>query len=241
MLMIREPAASMDFALVAPRAGDVSSASALLAADPAEQIRQALARELHDSVAQTLSLMLVDLELFKVEQGGSDGVLRMLSALQESTRSVLDDIRRVLYDLRGVGTVMDFGLSLRALATATQIRTGIEVKVTVAKGWPAEIPVADGVNLFRIVEEAITNAIRHGRATRIGISLRGARSSPDQVELSVRDNGAGVASPDGRMRPGLGITGMYERAALTGAQLEFQSSRSGTSVRVILNRAKLAA
>jgi len=68
-----------------------------------DDIRRELARELHDRVAQTLTTMLIELENYKTEHDGNHAVLRQLDGLQESTRDVLNNLRHILYDLRGHG------------------------------------------------------------------------------------------------------------------------------------------
>ena len=72
-----------------------------------EAIRRALARELHDRVAQTLTTMLIELENFKVEQTGRQSALRQLDELQVSTRDVLANLRHVLFELRGESGMED--------------------------------------------------------------------------------------------------------------------------------------
>src|SRR5437762_11873884 len=72
-----------------------------------EAIRRALARELHDRVAQPLTTMLIQLENFKVEQTGRQRTLRQLDELQVSTRDVLANLRHVLFELRGQGGMED--------------------------------------------------------------------------------------------------------------------------------------
>src|SRR3984893_8736923 len=64
------------------------------------EVKRKLARELHDSVAQILTLMVVDMENFKLDQAGQDVVVEKVDSLQESTREVLNNLRQVLYDLR---------------------------------------------------------------------------------------------------------------------------------------------
>src|SRR2546430_9387851 len=89
-----------------------------------EAIRRALARELHDQVAQTLTTMLIELENFKVEQTGRQGALHQLDELQESTRDVLSNLRRVLYDLRGeTGVEEGFSDAVRLLLARFEERT----------------------------------------------------------------------------------------------------------------------
>ena len=94
-----------------------------------------LARELHDRVAQTLTTMLIELENFKVEQSGRQSVLRQLGELQVSTRDVLDNLRHVLYDLRGeTGIEEGFADAVRLLLARFQERTHVNVLLSVSPG-----------------------------------------------------------------------------------------------------------
>src|SRR2546427_2572351 len=98
-----------------------------------EAIRRALARELHDRVAQTLTTMLIELENFKVEQTGRQSVLRQLGELQVSTRDVLDNLRHVLYDLRGESGVEEgFVEAIRALLARFEERTQLRVRLSIS-------------------------------------------------------------------------------------------------------------
>lgn len=100
----------------------------------ADEIRRMLARELHDRVAQTLTTMLIELEGFKVEQRGRQSVLRQLGELQDSTRDVLDNLRHVLYDLRGeTGIEEGFADAVRLLLARFQERTQVNVLLSVAQ------------------------------------------------------------------------------------------------------------
>ena len=88
-----------------------------------EEIRRALARELHDRVAQTLTTMLIELENFKYEQTGRQSALRQLDELQDSTRDVLSSLRSVLYGLRGESGVEEgFAEAIRALLARFEAR-----------------------------------------------------------------------------------------------------------------------
>ena len=100
------------------------------------QIRRMLARELHDTVAQTLTTMLVELENFKLEQTGRQSALRQLNELQGSTRSVLTNLREVLYDLRGeTGMEEGFVEMVRTLLARFKEQTNVEVALSVSPSW----------------------------------------------------------------------------------------------------------
>lgn len=198
-------------------------------------IREHLARELHDRVAQTLATMLIDLERFKSDQTGRASVLRQFDLLQEWTRDALANVRDLVYDLRGDAVSGgDFPTLLRSgLLEPFAQRTGIEVRMVVAEDWPAQLPAATAVDLYRIVQEALQNAYRHSGARVIEVNL-GLSPARGLIEVSVTDDGRGFPTV-GELRPGLGILGMRERATLLGGDLETSRNASGgTAIRVAI-------
>ncbi|HSP08800.1 MAG TPA: ATP-binding protein [Candidatus Dormibacteraeota bacterium] len=206
---------------------------ALAQADHA--IREHLARELHDRVAQTLAGMLIDLEQFKADQTGRAGVLRQIDLLQEWTRDALANVRDVVYDLRGEAiSGTEFPKILRtALLEPFARRTGIGVRMLVTDAWPVQLPAATATDLYRIVQEALQNAYRHSGARQIEITL-GLNTVAQLIEVTVTDDGRGLPA-FGELRPGHGLVGMRERAVLMGGELETVAvSSGGTSIRVVI-------
>jgi len=103
----------------AQRAGELTDGGDTSSSD---DIRRTLARELHDRVAQTLTIMLLNLENFKTDQVGNPRVLREITDLQESTRDALSNLRHVLYDLRGpTGIAEGFTPAVRAIFPRKQL------------------------------------------------------------------------------------------------------------------------
>lgn len=204
-----------------------------------DEIRRALARELHDRVAQTLTTMLIELENFKIEQTGRQSVLRQLGELQESTRDVLGNLRRVLYDLRGeTGIEEGFADAVRALLNRFQELTQVKVTLSVSPAWPSRLRSQAALNIYRIIEEALTNVRMHSGAGLVEVALGPGHDS--HVAIEVRDNGRGAESGAGGRLPGLGVLGMHERAVILGGRLEVESvAGGGTTVRAILPKEQL--
>jgi len=200
-------------------------------------IRRSLARELHDRVAQTLTTMLIDLENFKMEQlelGDQQGALRQIAELQESTREALKNLRGVLYDLRGrTGIEEDFTRAVRGLLGSFQEKARFNVMFSVSQSWPSELRSEVAIDLFRIIEEALTNVRRHSGAGVVEVALGTAFDG--QLAVEVKDDGRGFESEAGPCEPGLGLVGMRERAFILGGRLEVESVRGrGTTVRAIV-------
>ncbi|HEX9097408.1 MAG TPA: histidine kinase [Candidatus Dormibacteraeota bacterium] len=204
-----------------------------------DEIRRELARELHDRVAQTLTTMLIELENFKSEQTGRQSVLRQLGELQESTRDVLGNLRRVLYDLRGETGIEDgFADAVRSLLARFQELTQVKVNLSVSPAWPSRLRAQAALNIYRIIEEALTNVRLHSGAGYVEVALGPALDS--QVAVEVKDNGRGAESGAGTRVPGLGVLGMHERAVILGGKLEVESvAGGGTTVRAILPKEQL--
>lgn len=198
-----------------------------------------LARELHDRVAQTLTTMLIELENFKVEQTGRESVLRQLDGLQESTRDVLTNLRHVLYDLRGeTGIEEGFADAVRGLLDRFEERTHVKVRLLVSPSWPSQLRSQAALNLFRIIEEALTNVRMHSGAGLVEVTLGAVRGG--HLAISVKDDGRGANSGTGDRAPGMGVLGMQERAVILGGQLEVESpAGGGTTVRAILPKEQL--
>ena len=200
------------------------------------EVKRRLARELHDSVAQILTLMVVDMENFKLDQAGQDHVVERVDSLQESTREVLHNIRQVLYELREEpATDSNFVHQLRTLLARFERITGIRPILNVSAHWPARLSAAMAHNLYRIVEEALNNVRRHSGATQVDVQLE---SDGDWVTLIVKDDGRGLAHPDGPSREGMGLQGMRERVVLLGGELDVTSNGDqGTTVTAVVPRA----
>jgi two-component system, NarL family, sensor histidine kinase DegS len=200
----------------------------------ADEVRRVLARELHDSVAQTLSTMLLELQEFRAEQYGRAGVLRQLDILERSTREALSELRGLLVELRGQPS--GDGDLVKLIREGLELRQGqrrpLVFELSVSPDWPARIPARVAVELHRVVEEAIENGVRHGGAERIEIDLNVSRSDQMAV-LTIIDDGRGLPSQEG-YDPGLGIVGMLERAHLLGGELKIEGTPAGrgTTVRV---------
>lgn len=193
-----------------------------LAAQEAERHR--IAQELHDEVGQSLTVVLLGLK--QVESQAPAALVPELAAVRESARAGLDDVRRVARRLRP-GVLEDLGLAsaLAALATEFADRSSASVRRSFAPGLPALSPEAEVV-VYRVAQEALTNAARHADARAVELSLQRLGA---HVVLEVRDDGRGFTG----LSEGSGLMGMRERAALVQAELSVISQpRHGTTVRL---------
>jgi two-component system sensor histidine kinase UhpB len=193
-----------------------------LAAQEAERHR--IAQELHDEVGQHLTVVLLGLK--QLEQGLPPAQRDELALLRESTREGLDDVRRVARRLRP-GVLDDLGLTsaLAALTNDFGAHNTATVKRVIAPGLPDLSADAELV-VYRVAQEALTNAARHAQASRVELSLV---RVGDRVVLEVTDDGRGFEPARG----GAGLRGMAERSRLAGGDLRVTSSPGrGSTVRL---------
>jgi len=201
-----------------------------------DEERRRLGRELHDSLAQ--SVLAVNLNLAQAT--------RSLTALDERSRHSLAEARRVLAEMsREIRTLSyllhpplldELGLvsAVKEYAEGFSERSGIKLELDVQAGF-GRLPQEAETALFRIVQESLANIQRHSGAQTAKIQLRGDSAS---VNLEVSDRGCGMdkkAIERGNgsgARLGVGILGMRERMTQLGGKLEIESSSSGTTVRV---------
>src|SRR6266700_3868543 len=193
--------------------------------DIREDERTRIAREIHDSLGQALTAL--KLQLSAAEEAASRDASGLGARLHETTRMVDDlvkSVRRIATDLRP--PILDqLGLpaALEWLAQDFSRRTSIQCEATIGATNDA-INGELGTALFRIVQEALTNVLRHAGATRVDIAL-GMKSGC--VTLEINDDGTGITEA-GTVGPGsLGILGMRERAAALGGVLEVVLRQEG--------------
>jgi signal transduction histidine kinase len=184
----------------------------------AAQERARIARELHDVVAHGLSLMVVQAEAAEeVLAARPDAVVAPLHRIQETGRQSLGEMRRLLGVLRS-GDTTEPTTPQPSLARLPELAdearaAGLPVEVR-ADGEERELPLGIQLTVYRIVQEALTNARRHARATGATVRLS---YLPTAVRVEVTDDGQGPGDTGGR--PGHGLIGMRERAALYGGTL----------------------
>jgi two-component system, NarL family, sensor histidine kinase UhpB len=181
------------------------------------EVKRRLARELHDSVAQILTTMVVDMENFKHDHAERESVVKKVDDLQGSTREVLNNLRQLLYELREEPAHdHSFVHKVRNLVSSFELSTGIPSKLSVSARWPSRLSAATAYNLYRIVEEALSNVRLHSGAARVDVKLS---STENTVFLTVQDDGRGLQRAGTGRTPGLGMVGMEERAILVGGKL----------------------
>lgn len=182
--------------------------------DSQETERNRITREIHDTIGYALTNISMLLQAAqKVAPVDVERGVSLLDDAREQTNSALQESRKILHKLRSVRKPVSEGLpAIAHLARSLQEATGIDVQVAfgnVARGFGDTVDKA----VFRLVQEGITNAIRHGNATKIRI---GFWITESELQVRVWDNGSGSDNPV----EGIGLAGMRERFSAFGGRVE---------------------
>ncbi len=219
-------------------AESLESANAKLAASSAkiesltlQNERQRMARELHDTLAQGVAGLVLQLEAIKAHLA-SNRTERASAIVEQAisrARSTLAESRAAIDDLRAAP--VSIAESVREKVEHFKQTTGVscELEVSVNEN---QLPFEITDHALNILGESLTNIARHAQATQVHVKLM---LQDKNLELEVRDNGKGF---DVNQKPGgsYGLIGMHERARLTGGMLSIESNNGGTCVQFIVGR-----
>ena len=191
-----------------------------------EEERTRISREIHDELGQLLTALKIDITMLARDLGGAGPALdkpRLLEDMRSMGRmvdSTLLSVRRIARQLRP--EVLDaLGLvpAIEWQASDVQARTGLQCTVEAPQTW-SDIAPRLGTALFRIVQEALTNIVRHAGASRVRIRLH---RTPCELLMTVQDDGVGFDADNDEAVTSLGILGMRERAISSGASFGIDS------------------
>jgi signal transduction histidine kinase len=195
--------------------------------------RARIARELHDAIAHHVSMMVVQAGAERrVLDDGAESTREVLSTIERVGRSALTEMRRLVGMLRGDdGDALAPQPSLAAVpALVDGLReAGFPVELHV-DGERRELPVGIELSAYRVIQEGLTNALKHAGRAHVRVHVR---YGPGSLELEIADDGTG--SPAALPGGGHGLVGIQERVALYGGELETGPGSSGGFVlRVLL-------
>jgi len=198
-----------------------------------EDERQHIARELHDDMGPTLTAVIINLQLLSSTLDPAERARKIEDAIELVDRLV-QRVRDLSLDLRPP-LLEELGLlpALKGYLEAQSARTGLKI---VVKGQVFELNGETEIAAFRLVQEAVTNVIRHAGATRVDVSVRQWGTT---LDLFVKDDGRGFDVRDTMDRAalgkGLGLPGMQERVQILGGDFKIRSiPGSGTEITVRL-------
>lgn len=196
-----------------------------------ESERRRIARELHDEAGQALASLRFGLRLLEreIDEGGSAS--GRVAELMERTDAVIDALHRLAADLRPA-SLDHLGLeaALRQYSRSAASKFGLAVRFK-ARGFNSErLPAVVETALYRVVQEAMTNVVRHARATRVDVL---AQRHGDRVTVMVEDDGVGFEPDQVQHGDHFGLLGLRERAEALGGSLTVES-RPGAGTTVVV-------
>jgi signal transduction histidine kinase len=179
--------------------------------------RARIARELHDVVAHSMSVMVLQIGAVRHKlPGGLEDDREALGRVEQAGRTALTEMRHLLGAMRSEGDEVELapqpGLDGLDSLLEDVRHAGLPVRLHV-EGEPFALPRALDLSAYRIVQEGLTNALKHARATRADVTLA---YGPHDLRIEVRDNGRGLSATDGL---GHGLVGIGERVKIYGGEM----------------------
>ena len=217
------------------RTAELEQAREELARRAVAEERLRIARELHDVVAHSMSVIAVQSGVGAlVADTQPEEARKALAAIEATSRAALDELRRLLGVLRQEGEPQGSldpapGLADLDGLLAQVVEAGLPVRLSV-EGVRPQVPLGVDLSAYRIVQEALTNVVKHAGPARAQVLVR---YGDQELTIEVTDDGRGAAAlaGDGRVGTGHGLIGMRERVALFGGDLE-AGPRPGGGFRV---------
>ncbi|MFO0575461.1 MAG: CheR family methyltransferase [Polyangia bacterium] len=192
-----------------------------------EEERRRVSRELHDDLAQKVALLEMNIERLH-QQAGAPALRTAIALLRTQIAELSDDLRRIAYQLHPA-MLDDLGLSfaLKSLVEEFGRREGVPVTFT-CRDQPKTLPPLIAGSLYRIAQEALRNIAKHAGKAPVRVQLVG---TPRELRLQIQDQGRGFEPGEARVRGGMGILNMEERARLCGGTFRLKS-RPGEGVTI---------
>ncbi|MCX5811958.1 MAG: PAS domain S-box protein [Proteobacteria bacterium] len=197
-----------------------------------EKERKDVARELHDELGQILTTLNMDISLIKKQLSSTTAntlLFEEADAMSVLIKQAIKSVQKVSAELRPV-ILDDFGLvpALEWAVNKFKIQTDIDTKITIGGG--IDLDGERSTQIYRIVQESLTNVARHASATKLNIRLE---REGDDIVLEIKDNGKGISDKEKTDMNSFGILGMKERAVILGGEFTINGIRGkGTTVKV---------
>jgi signal transduction histidine kinase len=213
------------------RTAELEQAREELARRAVTEERLRLARELHDVVAHSMSVIAVQSGVgAHVADSQPEEIGKVLAAIETTSRSALTELRRLLGVLRQDSEPPGSLTPVPGLADLDSLlaevgKAGLAVKLRV-EGTPSPLPAGVDLSAYRIVQEALTNVVKHAGPSRAQVTIC-YRDRDLTVEVTDDGRGAGAVAGDGQVGTGHGLIGMRERVAAFGGDLEVGPRRDG--------------
>jgi signal transduction histidine kinase len=204
-----------------------------------ERERTRIARELHDDIGQRLAMLTIELE--QLRQRYSDlpaGLLHYVGQLRDQTSDIATDVQSLSRELHS-SKLEYLGIATAMKAFCKEFSDQQNVEVVFADDEvPRTLPQEISLCLFRVLQEALQNALKHSGVRHFEVELR---YVPDAIDLTVRDSGSGFDVAQAMKTHGLGLVSMAERLKLVEGQLSIDSQpQRGTTIRASVRLSKAA-
>jgi signal transduction histidine kinase len=197
-----------------------------------EEERKRIAREIHDELGQNLMALRIDASMLHARTGAMHPKLNEKAAYAlNQIDTTIKSVRGIINDLRP--PVLDLGLlaAIEWQIEEFRRRSGILCDITVRdKEFDRNLDEKSATTLFRILQESLTNILRHAQATRVDIDLN--RDS-SWLYMKVSDNGVGIANSSRKKTNAFGLAGMKERVSMLGGDLKIDSAQGKGTVLAI--------
>lgn len=195
-----------------------------------ESERHRIALELHDSIGQSLAVIR-NRTLLGLDAEETEKMREQLQQISEASTLALQETREIARNLHPA-QIDNLGLTaaLRSLAKSIEAATGLKIEADIAEIPQESLPYDASINIYRIVQESLSNVIKHSGASFAAVRLQ---IENQKIVLTIEDDGRGFA--EGPHPNGLGLTGMHERSRMIGADLTIDS-RPGEGTKVRLER-----
>ena len=194
--------------------------------------RALLARELHDSIAQSLAFMKIQVQLLRAaaRRDQPEKVNKILDELDEGVRESINDVRELLVHFRTRTNTEDIEQALQETLQKFEHQTGLQAQIDV-RGDGLPLPPDVQVQVLHVVQEALSNARKHAGASHVSLLVR----KGHRWRFSVQDDGTGFNVNEIRAESHVGLKIMRERAARVGGSVDIDSAPgTGTTVTLTL-------
>jgi PAS domain S-box-containing protein len=193
-----------------------------------EEERTWIGRELHDDINQRLALLAVELDQWRQESSRDAHLLEHFRNAQQRINEIAMDVQALSHRLHS--SKLDYlGLAIAAKSFCKELSEKAKVQIAFSHAdLPANLPKEISLCLFRVMQEALQNAVKYSGVQAFKVDLRG---SSDSVELTVADTGLGFEEHDALFRQGLGLISMRERLQIVHGELKIRSTPgAGTTI-----------
>lgn len=209
-----------------------TKALAAAAQDALEHEKRRIARELHDELGQSLTMLTMDVAWCKTHIPSVDAAVaahfarmeELLKATVAATRRIASDLRPLMLDDLGLAPALEW------LVQTMGQRSGIACTLAMDEA-ALDLPQMHSTALFRVVQEALTNIAKHARATQAAVEIV---RDADRLRVVVRDNGVGFDAGGPRKPASFGLLGLRERVSLLQGDVGIDSTAQGTSITIDL-------